>query len=648
MLPIRIRIGMFALSAILLAAGNPVRGEDQESEEEKSAEEEKTAIQSDYQEEVVVTATRLETPLLEVGSSVTVITSDEMRRRQIRFVLDALRDVPGVGIRRSGGPGTATSIFTRGTDSDQTLLMIDGVKIHDPSSPAAAAVLNNLLVDDVDRIEVVRGPQSTLYGSQAIGGVINIITKKGKGKPVYSASVEGGSFGTWNGTFQSSGGTDKVDYSFSATRIDTDSFSARAGGSAALEDDPYTNSSFSGRFGVRASDTFRLDVMVRYLDADLEVDAGSDPANARELTEQTVFQIRPHWFAFDGRWEQKLALSSFEIERDNRFAFPSRFEGTILAADWQNNLHLNDDNTLTVGLAWENQDAVGQVTGFSGYDADTDNLALYVQDLWNWKEKFSSTIGFRVDDHEIFGSHFTYRAAATYDFLRSGTRLLGSVGTGFKAPSLSELFDASFGSSNPDLKPEESLGADLGVNQVLAGGKASVGMTFFYNAIDNMIVAVFNGVGFPNINIEEVETKGVETFFEFLPKGNWSSRVTYTYTDTEATQAASFLLTNGSQLLRRPEHEAGAHLSYGFPKDRGQTTLSVIYVGEREDISPVFPFSTVTADSYGVANLAGSVQVGNAVEIFARIDNLFDEEYQEVLGFNSPDRSAFAGLKWSF
>ncbi|MCZ6669575.1 MAG: TonB-dependent receptor [Acidobacteria bacterium] len=620
-----------------------------EESQEESVKDKKKKLP--FREVVVVTANRIESPSSRVGSSVTVITREEMARRQHRFVLDALRDVAGVDIRRSGGPGQPASIFMRGTDSDHTLLLIDGVQVHDPGSPAGAAVLGNLLVDNIDRIEVVRGPQSTLYGSDAIGGVINIITRKGAGTPTFSFTAEGGAFGTKNGIFRSEGGNGKINYSFSATRFDSDGFSAASNNP---EDDGYTNRTVAGRFGVETSDRFQIDFLFRVIDSRIDFDAFTDPDLPRTDADQSVFKVEPRWSAFRGRWQQKLGIWNHSIDRDNRGAiadfFPSAFRGRIFGVDWQHNLQLRDHNTMTLGLEFERQDGEGQVSlpfppFNSGFAADQDSSAFYFQDYWEWKERFSSTIGFRVDDYDDFGTEATYRLAGSYELPGAATRFHASVGTGFKAPSLSERFDASFGSNNPALDPEESFGFDAGVSQAWRAGKISAGLTFFYNDIDDMIVFV-GSVG-KVVNIEKVRTQGVETSLEFRPNRNWISRLNYTYTDAEAVRAASFGITDGEQLLRRPKNKAGGSISYLFPGNAGQATLSLLYVGTRRDLDPL-TFLTVTAEDYFVVNLAGSMRLNDAVDLFARIDNLFDEDYQEVLGFRSPDFSLFGGVTIAF
>jgi vitamin B12 transporter len=628
------------IAGLLLAGGHSAA----QAEEDDPA----APLPTPYEEVVVVTATRSETRPPRVGSSVTVLAAEEMTRRQYRFVVDALRDVVGVDIRRSGGPGSQTSIFTRGADSDQTLLLIDGVQVQDPSSPNSTPALDNLLVDDIERVEIVRGPQSTLYGSDAIGGVINIITRRGAGKPNYSAAVEAGSFGTTNAQFRTSGGTDRTNYSFSATRFDTDGFSARTDNP---EDDPYENTSLAARFGVETGETFGFDLIARFIDSDLGIDAGLDPVLSFTDSEQTILKLEPHWTMSDGRWDQKLSMWRSEITRENSgsgFVLPSAAEGSILGFDWQNNLPLPKGHDMTAGAEFKRLEGENRIIGVSGFAADYDNLAIYFQDYYEWRDRFSATAGVRYDDNSEFGDQVTWRLTGSYTLAGSPTRFHGSVGTGFKAPSLAELFDASFGSNNPDLQPEESFGADAGITRAWGrDGRYTAGATLFYNDIDNLIVAVFNGSVFQNLNVERVETGGAETFLEFLPGPRWISRVTYTYTRTEAIEAASFGLTQGEPLLRRPENEASGSLTYLFPGDRGQSTVSLLYVGDRLDLEPV-TFATVTADDYLVVNLAGSWRLNRTLELFGRVDNLFDEEYQEVLGFNAAGLSAYAGVRVVF
>ncbi|MCZ6628556.1 MAG: TonB-dependent receptor [SAR324 cluster bacterium] len=596
-------------------------------------------------EEVIITATRIETATSQVGSTVTVITAEQLEEKQQRFVLDALREVPGVDIRRSGGPGSQTSIFMRGTDSDHTLLMIDGIQVHDVSSPTGAPVLDLISTGNVARIEVLRGPQSTLYGSDAIGGVINIISKKGKGPPKFSATLEGGSFGTVIERVDFSGGGEEFNYSVNASNFSSDGFSARSNDN---EDDSYRNRTIAGRFGVEPSESFGVDFFFRAINADVAIDSGGDPSRSETKLTQTMLKAEPRLLLLDGVWEQKLSVWMHETERDTQgtgFVLPSNFIGTISGIDWQHNLYIHDSNTITLGAELEKQEARSRVSGFPEVDVETSNTALYLQDQFQFGKSFSGTIGLRQDRHEDFGEAVTYRAAAAFRPGGAGTLLRGSAGTGFKAPSLLELFDSTFGSNNPNLEPEKSTGYDFGIEQSWLKRKLHIGLTYFRNDIENMIVAVFNGSAFQNINIEQVRTEGLESFVTVKPDKRLRTRLRFTITETEARKAASFGITEGSQLLRRPRKTASADLTYRG-KNR-QVTTSVLYIGKRKDIDPA-TFATVTAESYTVVNVAASYKPNSTVEVFARLDNVFDEDYEEVLGFNTPGASAFGGLTINF
>ncbi len=625
----------------------PAFSQESKPDGEERAESSEAPAKDDEPEEVIITATRLKATPSQVGSSVTVITAEDLEEKQQHFLLEALRDVPGVDIRRSGGPGSQVSIFMRGTDSDHTLLMIDGIQLHDVSSPTGAAVLDQLSVGNVERIEVVRGPQSTLYGSDAIGGVINIVTKKGKGPAKFKTSLEGGSFGTTIERFGFSGGGEVFNYSVSASRMDSEGFSTRSNDN---EDDSYGSTSLAGRFGFEAGESFGVDIFLRYINADTEIDAGSDPNVSETNSTQRMLKVEPRLTLVDGLWEQKLAVWTHKIERDNRgtgFVLPSFFAGTISGVDWQHNLFVHESNTITLGAELEKQEAESRVAGLPEVDVETSNQAFYVQDQLQLGELFSGTAGLRLDEHDDFGQAVTYRVAGAFDLKDSGTVLRSSIGTGFKAPSLLELFDSSFGSNNPDLQPEESIGFDLGVEQSFAERKFILGVTYFRIEVDNMIVAVFDGMNFRNINVEEVVTKGYESFLTFEPDKSLRARLRFTLTETEAKKAASFGITEGSQLLRRPRKKASLDVTNRFGEDKARITTSVLYIGERQDIDPV-TFSTVTADAYTVVNVAASYKPNDTLKIFGRFDNLFDEQYEEVLGFNTSGFAVFAGVKLSF
>lgn len=592
----------------------------------------------------VVTATRLETPPSQLGSSVTVITAEDLQQRQVRMVTDALRTVRGMTIRRTGGIGSQTSIFTRGLDSDHTLVMVDGVRISDVGSPNGTPAIDHMTVDAIDRIEVVRGPQSTLYGSDAMAGVINIITKQGAGRPGGSVSIEAGSFNTWIERLSFGGREGDFDYSMSASRTDSDSFSTSVGNA---EDDPYRNTTLATRLGYQFTETFSTDFYFRYIDAEIEFDSGSLPGIAQTDSRQTIARVQPRLSLFDGKWEQTFSFSYSRVDRDNDgagFTLPSEFIGEMYSFDWQNDIRLIDGHVLTAGLEYRYEDAEFNIP-FASVDADTHNLAFYVQDQITLTDDLFLTLGLRWDHHDEFGSELTGRAAIAYH-VTADTILRGSIGTGFHAPTLSELYDTSFGSNNPDLDPERSFGFDVGIEQQLWDDRVVAGATFFYNDIDDMIIAVPVGFSFPNMNVDAARTMGVETFVEVNPAENIGVRLTYTYTDTKADDPNAFGLKDHSRLLRRPLHEAAVEVNWR-PIPKAQLGVGVHYVGSRDDLDPVL-FSTVTNDDYILVDLRGSYQVTGNVEVFGRVENLFDENYSEVLGFKTAPVALFGGVRVTF
>jgi len=589
-------------------------------------------------QQVVISATRIATPIGNLGSTVTVITGEQLESEQQQLVVDALRQVPGVDVRRQGGPGSLSTVFIRGAESDHTLVLIDGVKIHDTAAPGGGAVLDHLTVDNIERIEVLRGPQSSLYGAEAIGGVINIVTKKGAGAPTFSLSVEAGSHQTAVERFSSSGGNDTVNYSLSVARFDSDGFSSLAADTTG-EKDPYRNTSFGGRFGVDVSEQLGIDLYLRFIDSQIEFDDNFFGVHNTTQTdsEQFIAKVEPYLTLMDGSWRQKLGVSVHDLKRENLGSLPSVFDSTNFTVDWQNDIIVHDDHTLTFGVEYEHETAdFGNVQS-----ANTHNVGFYAQDQMTLGDRVFATIGARVDDHDDFGSDFTYRAACAYKHLETDTTVRGSIGTGFKAPSLEDLYDSTTFVNNPNLKAETSTGFDLGVEQDLFDNKVTAGATYFFNDIEDMVF--FDLTTFLLGNLGDAETNGVELFVAATPIENVSARLSYTYTDTEVKQGqGTFGPQPSGRLLRRPLHNISFDLTVSeLLQGKAEVALSVQHVGDRDDTGGI-------ADAYTVVNLYGRYRVSENVELFARVENLFDEQYQELAGYNSADASAFGGVRITY
>jgi vitamin B12 transporter len=626
-----------------------------------------TSVQSDNKEtaaqgkekidEIVVTATRLETAEREVGSSITVITADQIRKQQKTTVLEVLRDVPALDVVQSGGPGRETSVFIRGAKSEHTLVLVDGVEMNDPSSAGRSFDFADLTVDNIERIEVVRGPQSTLYGSDAIGGVINIITKKGTGKPSGFVSAEGGSFKTFTESAGISGGTGLINYSLGISRLDTDGISAADEKDGNHEKDGYENTTFSTRLGITPAKNFDADFILRYINAEADIDnsggAGGDDPNNTADTRQLFLRTQARLSLFDDLWEQKIGMSLSDHHRqyDNPIdaehpddSDHSTYDGQVLKFDWQHNLHLHESNTLTLGVETEKEKAKSSYYSESAYGPYTSTFAeesarttgYYLQDQIRAWDAWFTTLGARLDDHSRFGTKTTYRIASSYLVRQTSTRFKGSYGTGFKAPSLYQLYSVY---GDQDLDPEKSTGWDAGVEQMFYHERLTLGITYFSNDFDNLID--FDSATSKYVNVAKAESKGVETYLSAQPSDDLTLRVSYTYTDTEDK-------TTGKELLRRPKNKSSFDANYRF-LGKGNVNLEVLCVGKRDDYDySSWPAARVRLGSYTLVNLAASYDIAEHIRLLGRVDNLFDKEYEEVSGYGTPGISGYAGIRLSF
>jgi len=611
--------------------------------------------------DVVITASRLEEPTRDVASSITSIPAIDVKNGQHRMVTDALREVPGLDTVQAGARGGTTSVFLRGAASAQTLVLIDGIEANDPIDANRGFNFANLTTDNVERIEVLRGPQSVLYGSDAMGGVINIITHRGSGDPHATFMLEGGSFSTYRGSVGVSGGSKTVNYSFGASRSQSQGISAADERLGNHEKDGYLNDTFSGRIGVTPLPYFDIDFVARAMQGHSEIDngggAGQDDPNHTFDSSQYLFRVAPRLMLFDGFWEQTLAFSVTNSKFDDNnpldsmngpnFTF-STFSSQLVALDWQHNLYLNPSQTLTIGLSFEQES--GEDSGASGSAFGPFNFEFGPESVWTrsayaqyrvhlW-ERLTVTGGARVDDHKEFGTHETYRGTGAYLLEETSTKFRATVGTGFKAPTLFELFDPTFG--DPTLKPEESTGWDAGVDQSLIDGKVTTSVTYFRNDFTNLID--FDGSLGPAgryVNTGRAKTDGVEVGLRVDVLKELVLRLNYTFTDTENK-------VTKEDLIRRPRHKAGFRADYDLTPAIHVNT-SVLFVGKRTDNDfSTFPASTLTLDSYTLWNLGASWRITDQIEVFARGENLTDKKYEEVFGFGTPGAAGYVGGTISF
>jgi vitamin B12 transporter len=598
---------------------------------------------------MVISATLTETELRNVGSSITVISAEEIAQRQLFTVAELLRDVPGVDVVQQGGIGSVTSVFMRGAASDQTLVLIDGIEMNDPSSPGNSYNFADLLADDIERIEILRGPQGPLYGSDAIGGVINIITKKGKGSPRFSVLAEGGSYDSYKVGGKVSGSTDQVNYNLSINHLYSRGFSAaddRLPGNT--EVDSYNNTTINTGLGITPTENLGLQWNLHYSDADKEFDNCGGPNCDNPFrdgnTKQLNTGLKGQLSLFDGLWEQTLGLAYSYNDRVNYDASPgsfvpfSKFEGNKFKVRWQNDFNLHETNTLTVGIEdeedWMNSNTTSQ---------QSQNTAGYfLQDQIRLWDRSFTTAGVRYDNNNRFGGKVTWRVTQLFTIDELGTRIKGSYGTGFKTPSLFQLFapaDPFFGPvGNVNLDPETSTGWDAGIEQTLWDERVLFGASYFSNDFDDLIDFTF-GSGFQNI--DSASSHGVESYIEFNPLEGLTLRGNYTYTRSRDN-------TTGFARLRIPENKGSVNINYNF-LERANINLNIVIVGDRDDIDfSSFPFTRVRLPGYTVVNLAGSYDFNQYLKAYVRIDNVFDKQYQEVFGFGTSGVAAYGGIRVSY
>jgi vitamin B12 transporter len=608
------------------------------------------AAESVSPDAVLVTATRVPTPESQVASSITVITADDIAALQAPTLPDVLKLVPGLNVVQTGGPGGQTSMFMRGTNSNHVKVFVDGVDVGDPSNANASFDPSQFLTADIEKIEVLRGPQSGLYGSDAIGGVINVITKTGNGPAQFTASLEGGSFDTFNQTVGVSGSADRLHYSanlehFHSGETPVTPLDLLLPGEQRI-DDYYDNLTASSKLGYDISDTWDVGLVARYTDAHLRTTGDNEfdfpvtfPDATQSTAETTQYYTRlfAHNVAFDGLLDHRFGvaysnLKSTDFSPDNG---PSEFAGSRVKIDWQGSIQLATQQQLILG-AEHQHDAVSQPIA-----ADINVESGYAELQSGFGDSFFDTVSIRYDDNDHFGSKVTYRLAPVYLIKESGTKLKASVGSGFKAPTLSDLFQ-SFPPSfiaNPNLRPETSVGYDFGFEQALFGETLQFGATYFRNNIKNLIDS--NADFTSLINIGRARTDGLESFIAYQPVSAYSARFDYTYTEAFDQDA-------NTGLLRRPKHKASLRQSW-HASSQLSFDATILYVGSWIDSNRDFTnLEPLNAPSFTTINVAGNYDVNKNWAVYARINNLFDRRYQDPIGFLQPSIGAFAGVKVKF
>ena len=605
-------------------------------------------------EKIVVTGNRIgQVPEDRLGTAVSTLTADQIEKRQSLFVSDILRDVPGLAINRTGGAGGATQVRTRGSEGNHTLVLLDGADINDPFQ--GEFDFAGLLGNDIERVEILRGSQSALYGSDAIGGVINIIPKRGKGDLSFAGQAEAGSFASHAATASASFGTDIFDIYASTAFHETDGTNiARTGD----EDDGAQERTYSVNAGVRFTPDIELRAFIRKVGTRAEGDPQDfvflSPTQGLAIdgdevtrTDAVYGNVQLEATAFGGVLETRLSYNFTDGSRFNySFGAPIFFSeghrdkvsGVAAASFSTGNAH----HKLTGAIDWKQESYQNLPLGAPTSVNDIRRLqnigtvASYDLEYGD----LNAGIALRHDQNESFQDTVTYRAQLSYRL--GDTRLRASAGSGIKNPNNFELFGfdpASF-IGNPDLNAEKSVGWDAGIDHYLLDRKVKLTATWFSARLEDEIFTDFippTFVATPKNRDDRSERQGLELTAD-ASLGDWTVSAAYTNTDAQE---------NGLDEVRRPRHAGSLNVGYAIA-ERGYLGLGVRHNGEQQDNE--FNFATpqefVTLQSFTLVNAYGSWKVTDNLEAFGRVENLLDEQYEEVFSFTSPGISAYAGLRF--
>ena len=607
---------------------------------------------------LVTISTRVETPEESVANSVTVIDEKKIESRREESVLEMLRDVPGIDVVQTGSRGNSASVFIRGANSDQTLVLVDGVEVN--SATLGEFDFAHLTTENVERIEVLRGAGGTLYGSQAIGGVINIITKRGDGPPALTVSAAGGNGTTHREVAALRGAVDRLGYSFSVANLRSDGFRKF--------NDDYQNLAASARLDYKVLDDATLRGIFHFTQTDVGlfnsnnfVHGNPGDPNARE--ERTEYLGKLEWEQkIFPSWDYRVAGSIFKeliLDRDNvdkctldfgSGPFPcdsrsrDRFRPRILTGEFQTNYRPWDWSTTTFGVEYKLRSA----TTSGGIDKAIRNLAYYLQEQFQLFDKRLTLIpGVRLDDNQTFGRAWTPSFASAYLFRDSGTKVKASYAKGFKAPTLNELFfPPAFGCpafGNPDLGPEKSWEVNAGVEQQFFNDRMKIAGTYFHREVKDMI----EGRPIPGdpfgcfraFNVGRARFDGVEWSLAWKILSFLGLNANYTYLDWD---------TENGTLARRPRHRGSVGLNYNY--DALEMNLTSLIVGGRDDFH-ASKFTNIHMPAYGRVDLAAAyrlpvrIDLVKTLALFFKAENLFSRRYEEANGFRARPFNFLLGLQ---
>jgi len=591
-------------------------------------------------EDLVVTATRSPTPLSAVGSSTDLFLPRELKRRQLSSLREALQLAPGGVVLSNGGAGAVSSLFLRGVSSSQTLFLVDGIRVNDANT-SAGSFLGGADLLGLGQLEIVRGPQSTLYGGAAIGGVVSFDAARGEGRARGEAELEGGSFESWRGRLSARGETGRLGV---AATISVSGTENQRRPNDWEQRTQLIRADYRMGTRLEAGATFRGLQQTYTSPGDLRTtNTTPEGTTTFENNLATIWiEALPHV-----RWRSRLTLGGQQqyTKGTGRFnggdEFSFGLDNSRRVLDWQNTIRAGALATLIGGINREWSTATSD-----GESLDERLLGFYAQAELAPLQALSLTAGVRSDNYNTFDDAVTWRATAAWRIESSGTKLRASLGTGFMPPSLAARFGSVFQEPNPGIRPERSRGWDAGIDQELGGGRGALGVTWFHNSLRDLIG--FEGADFPakgrNINIDRARTRGVEASGR-LTAGPVDARLAWTILSAVSLSETDPAL---ERLIRRPRHTLSADAALDLGR-RAAAGFGVLVVAGRQDTDfNSFPSLRVDPGDYALARLYGTYEAGRGVSLKARVENLFDSSYEPVYGFPGLGRSILASVSLGF
>ncbi len=604
--------------------------------------------------EVTVTATRTPTAVREIGQTLTLITAEDIEAQGARDVLQVLENVPGFNVARAGSFGGTVSVFVRGGESDFNLVLIDGVQVNQAGGTFDFA---DLTTTNIERIEIVRGPSSVLYGADAMSSTIHIITRKGEGKPSGNLRFEGGTFDTYLFRGGLQGEVKKLHYSLGGHYSQSDGLNEF--------NNQYDKVELSANTAFHLNTSSSIGVNARYLDSEYHIPTDGSGAvvdpNDFRTTQENLFSAF-YENLLTSRYSTKV-LYGYQRRVGRNFTLAdgtgdfsdSTFESTENRnyLDWQNNLQLDARNLITAGVSYKREESE---TG----NLNRRSVGVYLQEQFSRADRLFLTVGGRYDNNNRFKSFATGSVSAGY-LINDEFKVRASLGNGFRAPNFIEIAGLpSFGIvGNTALNPEKNFATDFGLDYVSRNLRAGLSGTVFFNRFSDLIeFSFFVAPGTPNyLNLEKAKSQGLELEGFLSPTGELRLGGQYTFTHTEVTDAGSVAggsFVEGEQLLRRPRHMGGIYTE--FRKDRYKLRIDFKYKGKRDDFQffPDFSSARVVLPAYWKVDFGVTVPIvllsdsGSDIAVVFRGENIFNKQYTEIAGFESPGRSLLAGLEVTF